>query len=282
MTGITGGYRLEAGATMPPLLLDDEEAVAIAVGLRTAAVGSVTGIQETSVRALAKLEQVLPPRLRRHVNTLRTYTEPLANPWPAIDPERLTLIARLCRDRRRLEFAYRPRELGDRPADEARLVEPYRLVAAGRRWYLLAWDVGRGDWRTFRVDRMDDPRPTGTQFAPRTPPADDAASYVARNIHTHLTRHRAVVTLHASTRQVVERVRTTEGYALEPLDDDSCLMRTEGDSLEYLALSIGMLGFEFDVHEPPELVEFVRGMSGRLARSTRVVDSGRPTPTPNP
>ncbi|TDD13854.1 YafY family transcriptional regulator, partial [Actinomadura sp. KC06] len=157
--GAAGGYGLEAGTAMPPLLLDDEEAVAIAVGLRAAAGGAVEGIGEASVRALAKLEQVLPSRLRRRVTALHTATTPLTGPpaGPAVDPETLTVLAAACRDRERVRFAYR--DAGG--AETGRHAEPYGLVTAGRRWYLVAYDADRGAWRTFRADRISRPRPTG-------------------------------------------------------------------------------------------------------------------------
>ena len=158
LTGPAGGYRLHAGTAMPPLLLDDDEAVAIAVGLRTAARASVTGIEETSVRALVKLEQVLPSHLRRRVNALQTATVTLAaSGGPTVDPEALTAIAGACRDRERLRFAYRGRDA----TESSRIVEPHTLVNLGRRWYLVAWDCDRDDWRTFRVDRLTRLSPAG-------------------------------------------------------------------------------------------------------------------------
>src|SRR5690606_14124940 len=152
--GVAGGYQLQAGAALPPLLLDDEEAVAIAVGLRTAAGGVVDGIEETSVRAPAKVVQVMPPRLRRQVEALRTHTVPSPlGTGPTVDALALTVIAQACRDHERLRFTYTAR--AGEPS--RRLVEPHSLVTAGRRWYLVAWDLERHDWRTFRVDRLEDP-----------------------------------------------------------------------------------------------------------------------------
>src|SRR6476619_2562447 len=167
LTGPSGGYRLHAGTAMPPLLLDDDEAVAIAVGLRTAARASVTGIEETSIRALVKLEQVLPSHLRRRVNALGAVTTTLSyEGGPTADPQVLTLLAAACRDRERLRFGYQARE-GERSRREA---EPHSLVNVGRRWYLVAWDCGRKDWRTFRVDRLTRPHASG-RFQPRELPA---------------------------------------------------------------------------------------------------------------
>src|SRR6266513_1699181 len=178
LTGPAGGYRLRAGAAMPPLLLDDEEAIAIAVGLRTAARASVTGIEETAVRALVKLEQVLPTHLRRRVRALGSASISPPVGGPTVDPQHLTVIATACRDSERLRFAYRSRD----GTDSRREVEPHSLVNHGRRWYLVAWDRRRDDWRTFRIDRLAKPASTGVRFTPRRLPAKDAASYVERSI----------------------------------------------------------------------------------------------------
>lgn len=262
--GVMGGYRLEAGAALPPLLLDDEEAVAIAVGLRTAASGTVAGIEETSVRALAKLEQVLPGHLRRRVNALQTYTVPFITSGPIVDPGYLALIAQACRDHERLRFSYRKRDgIGSN-----RVVEPYRLVYVTRKWYLLAWDLDREEWRTFRVDRLESPLATGLRFRPRQLPAADAAAYVAQAIMSSLARYRALVTLHAPVEAIAERIRPTDGV-LESIDDQTCRLRTAADSLQWLALTIGMFDIEFEIHEPPELIDYVRGLSERLSRSVR-------------
>src|ERR1700688_2490239 len=150
-SGAGGGYQLGAGATLPPLLLDDDEAVAVAVGLRTAASGTVSGIEEASVRALSKLEQVLPSRLSRRVSALHAFIVPLANPGPTVDAATLTAIAAACRDHEELRFGYHSRD----GSPSVRAVEPHRLVHTGRRWYLAAWDTDRNYWRTFRVDPIE-------------------------------------------------------------------------------------------------------------------------------
>ncbi|MFD8557219.1 helix-turn-helix transcriptional regulator [Streptosporangium canum] len=258
-TGPAGGYRLEAGTAMPPLLLDDEEAVAIAVGLRTAASGGVTGIEETSLRALAKLEQVLPSRLRRRVNTLQTQTVAVRGWWPTVDPDVLALLAQASRDHERLRFGYRRRD----GTESARLVEPYRLASTGRRWYLVGWDTDRRDWRTFRADRLTSPLATGARFSPREPPP----GYVEASVVAPISRYRAVVTLHAPLEVVADRF-PGPGAAIEALDEHSCLLRTGGDSLEWLALTIGMLGLDFTVHDPPELVDYLGLLAARLQASS--------------
>ncbi|MFC4053604.1 helix-turn-helix transcriptional regulator [Actinomadura syzygii] len=269
--GAAGGYGLEAGTAMPPLLLDDEEAVAIAVGLRAAAGGAVEGIGEASVRALAKLEQVLPARLRRRVAALHAATTPLTGPpaGPAADPEALTVLAAASRDGERVRFAYRDR--GD--GETRRLVEPHGLVSAGRRWYLVAFDTGRADWRTFRVDRLSDPRPTGVRCPPREPPAAGAAAFVARSLAGARPAGRAVLTVHASAAQLADRFRVT-GAEVEPVDDRTCRLRTAPDSLEWTALRIAYLDLDFEVDGPPELAARLAAMAARLTRATTPVREG--------
>lgn len=162
--GAGGGYRLVAGTAMPPLLLDDEEAVAVAVGLSTAARQPVSGIEEASVRALAKLEQVLPSRLRYRVSTLNAATVSLpAGDGPELDPGQLTALAAAIANREQIRFGY---QAGDGTAS-TRLAEPHRLLAAARRWYLLAYDNDRDDWRIYRIDRISDLRLTGARTPDR-------------------------------------------------------------------------------------------------------------------
>lgn len=177
--GVDGGYAPAPGASLPPLVLDDDEAVALAVGLSAAASTGVAGLAEPSVRALAKVIPVMPARLRRRMNALRTVTVPgsgggAPRAEDGVEPEVLTVVAMACRDSERLEFGYTSAD-GTRTD---RCVEPFRLVPLGRRWYLVAWDPARGDWRMFRLDRVTGPRAAGGRFAPRRLPADDAAAFV--------------------------------------------------------------------------------------------------------
>jgi predicted DNA-binding transcriptional regulator YafY len=260
-TGPAGGYRLHAGTAMPPLLLDDDEAVAIAVGLRTAAGASVTGIEETAIRALVKLEQVLPSHLRRRVNALQSATSTLPASGPTVDPAALTAIAGACRDRERLRFAYRAR---DETASK-RLVEPHSLVNLGRRWYLVAWCCDRDDWRTFRIDRLDRPTPAGVRFAARTLPGGDPAAYVASKFKQLPSRYQARVTVHAPAATMSERPYLWG--SVEPIDERTCEVRTSDDSLDWLAMRIGMLGVDFEVHEPPELAQRMRALAARFERA---------------
>jgi predicted DNA-binding transcriptional regulator YafY len=260
--GAAGGYRLGAGAQLPPLLLDDDEAVAVAVGLRTAAGRGVTGIEETSVRALAKLEQVLPSRLRRRVSALQAYTVPFEGWGPTVDADTLTAIAGACRDQVRLRFAYRTPD----GTTTRRLVEPHLLVHPGRRWYLAAWDCDREDWRSFRVDRIEPGLTTDRPFEPREPPYGDAAKYVARAISAQRDRYQATVVLHAPIEAVADRVPHAVG-TLEPIDERSCLLRTGADWLGGLAVYVANIGVDFTVREPPEFAAVVSELAERFTRA---------------
>ncbi|MBD3138987.1 helix-turn-helix transcriptional regulator [Microbispora bryophytorum] len=262
--GAVGGYRLGAGATLPPLLLDDEEAVAVAIGLRTAAGGTITGVEETSLRALAKLEQVLPSRLRRRVSTLQQYAVavPRDEPGPRVDADTLTTIATACRDHERLRFDYRSHD----GSDSRRDVEPYRLVNWGRRWYLIGFDVARAGWRTYRIDRISPRTPTGPRFTPRELP-EDPVDQVRRGVSSAAWRYRAQVIMHAPAELVAERINAAIG-TVTPIDDSRCLLDTGAGSVEALAVHLGLLGIDFTVTEPPELVELVRALAGRYHRAT--------------
>ncbi|NUT35093.1 MAG: YafY family transcriptional regulator [Hamadaea sp.] len=262
--GAIGGYRLGAGANVPPLLLDDEEAVAVAIGLRTAVTGSIAGIEETALRALAKLEQVLPSRLRRRVNTLQSYTVPILPDvrGPQVDAAVLTAIANACRDHERLRFDYRSHDTSGSRRD----VEPYRLVTWGRRWYLVAWDVERGDWRTFRVDRMEPKIPTGPRFAPRPLPAEDLATYVSRGVSAAAWRYRARVVVHAPAEVIADRLPPSVG-PVEAVDEQSCAVHFGADNVEMMAVWLGALGHDFTVVDGPELVVELRKVAERYQRA---------------
>jgi predicted DNA-binding transcriptional regulator YafY len=261
--GAEGGYRLVAGAAMPPLLLDDEEAVAIAVGLRVAAGHAVEGIEEAAVRALAKLEQVLPSKLRYRVGALTAATVPmLSDDRPTVDPAVLTVLAAAITNRELARFGYRAHD----GVESKRLVEPHKLVSAGRRWYLVAYDDDRDDWRIFRADRIREPRPTGARVAPRELPAADAAAFVTSRMYSLVPTYSAVVTLHLPATEVVGRLGDTPGD-IEPIDERTCRVRSQTDTLEWLAFRLTMLGCEFEVHEPPELAEYLRTLGARVTRA---------------
>jgi predicted DNA-binding transcriptional regulator YafY len=270
LTGPAGGYRLRAGAAMPPLLLDEDEAIAIAVGLRTAARSSVTGIEETSVRALVKLEQVLPAHLRRRVAALGSATIAAGGPGPTVDPQQLTTIAAACREEEGLRFEYRSRE----GAASRRDVEPHALVHYGRRWYLVGWDRGREGWRSFRVDRLRRPAPTGVRFTRRRVPGGDAAEFVRQSLAGAFSRYEARVTVRAGADEVARRLPWVAG-SLEPIDEHRCEYRTADENLEWLALRVAMLGFDVEVHGPPELFAQLEVLADRLRRAARL-PGGRP------
>ncbi|CAL9399564.1 helix-turn-helix transcriptional regulator [Streptomyces sp. enrichment culture] len=275
--GTGGGYQLGVGAELPPLLLDDDEAVAVAVGLRTAAGQGVEGIGESSVRALAKLEQVLPHRLRRRVSALNAFTVPMlrgARP-DAVDPALLTELAGLCRDTERLRFDYED-HLG---APTRRTVEPHRLVCSERRWYLVAWDLDREDWRTFRVDRITPRPPHGPRFTPREPPADDLAAYVSQGVSTRAYAAHAAVRLLVPVEEAAQRISPSAG-TLEAESERSCVLRTGAASLDVMVVHLMMLGVEFEVLEPAGLGEAIRRGRDLLSRALERGDAAPPRRTP--
>jgi predicted DNA-binding transcriptional regulator YafY len=268
--GVGGGYRLGTGAVVPPLLLDDEEAVAVAVGLRTAAGGSVTGIEEASVRALAKLQQLLPAPLRRRVSALEAFAVPAPAPGPAgapVDAGTLTALAAACRDQRRVRFGYRRHD----GAEDRRDVEPHRLVSAGRRWYLVAWDTGRRAWRTFRVDRVSLRSPhEGPRFTPRQLPDGDAALHVLKGTGAAMWMYRADVIARSDAGSLVRRL--PPAVTVDPIDANTCRVSVGSDSPEMLALYLGMLGVDFEIEDPqahPELIRHFSQLAGRYQRAAQ-------------
>jgi predicted DNA-binding transcriptional regulator YafY len=264
--GVAGGYRLGAGGALPPLLLDDEEAVAVVIGLRTAASGSVAGIEEASVRALAKLQQVLPARLRHRVSAFQGFALPVAWRGPQVNPDVLTLVAGACRDHERLRFDYRAHA----GAASRRSVEPYRLVHNRGRWYLVAWDADRDAWRTFRVDRISPLPPTGPRFTPRElPPDAEIAAQVARGAGEATWRYRARVIVHAPAAYV--RGRLPIPVEVSPLGPDRCVFEPGSDYPEMLALYLGLLDADFTVVDSPELVS---ALSVLAVRFQRAIDAG--------
>jgi predicted DNA-binding transcriptional regulator YafY len=247
--GVGGGYQLGAGTRLPPLLLDDEEAIATAVSLRLAAGGTVAGAGEAALRALAKLDQVMPPRLRASVRAVHDATDTLVDPGVVIDAELLLTLARACRDSVRVRFLY---------SSGPRLVEPVRMVATGRRWYLMAWDVDRSDWRTFRLDRMSETVATTWRFRPRAHP--DPVAYVRHSVTSSPYRHVARVRVHAPLSDLRSMVPPQVGRVEDDVDG-WCVLVIGGDSLDWIAAQLARLDFESEVLEPPAL----RLALGRLA-----------------
>ena len=262
--GVDGGYRLAPGASLPPLVLDDDEAVALTLGLQAAASGAVAGMAEPSVRALAKVAPVLPARLRRRVDALRAMTVP-APPWddggPTVDPALLVAVAQACRETQRLTFSYtRP---GVQPAE--RLVEPHRLVSLGRRWYLVAYDPSRGDWRSFRLDRVEGAAVTGARFAPRELPAEDAAAFVRAGIDSFRAPLSVAAVVEAPA--AVVRDRVGRWARVEDAGAGRSRLTMEADALDWAVLVLGAVRAEFTVEAPDELRERLAEWSARFARA---------------
>jgi predicted DNA-binding transcriptional regulator YafY len=262
--GVAGGYRLGAGGELPPLLLDDQEAVAVAVGLRTAASGSIAGIEETSIRALTKLEQVLPARLRRRVSALGDVTSAFTAEGPRIDPELLATLAGACRDRTRLRFSYVSKQ--DRAS--RRDVEPAAVVHSGYRWYLVAFDGDRDDWRTFRIDRIRGRVRPGERCRRRAVPGGDPAAYVREQISSDRPGEGEAqpgrIRLRAPAARI--RPRVPGRYAtVEPDGADACIVTTRGGWSRNFLIWMAMLDEPMEVLGPPELAEIARGLVARLA-----------------
>lgn len=233
--GAYGGYRLAAGAHLPPLVLNDEEAVAVVVGLRSAAGAAIGGIEDTSLQALAKIEQLLPDRLRRRVSALdSSVTAMRRSPrdTEVIDPDALAVLAVACRDHEEVRFDYRRRD-GE---DSRRLVEPHQMVTAGRRWYLVAWDLRRDDWRTFRLDRLRDAARAGRRFTARNIPGG-AADFVASSLSSIPREAEALVAVGAPYPQVEDVLRWTE-HSLVETEPDTCVVRLRTENLDWLILTI--------------------------------------------
>ena len=263
--GVDGGYQLAAGTALPPLVVDDEEAVALAVGLQVAAQGAVEGTAAASMRALAKVIQVMPARLRRRVEALNAATVPASwgnTPQVAVDPGILTTTAMACRDAERLRFSYTAAS-GEQTD---RHVEPYRLVLLGRRWYLVGYDLTRQDWRSFRLDRLAGPRGTGARFRPRELPAADAAAFVRAGIGRVTAVYEVEALVDAPAADVRERFG--RWAAVAEVTQDRCRIRMSIDQLEWPVLLLGLTGADFEVISPPELLDWVREWGRRFSRAS--------------
>jgi predicted DNA-binding transcriptional regulator YafY len=211
---------------------------------------------------LTKVVQVLPVRLRRRADALRAVTVSAA--WHgegSVDPHALTAVAQACRDTERLEFGYTA-ATGERTE---RLVEPFRLVALGRRWYLVAYDLARGDWRSFRLDRLAEPRSTGARFAPRPLPADDPEAFVRAGIGVRMAAYDVEVVVAAPADDV--RRRIGQWATVDDLGAGRCRVRMEPDDLSWPAMALGTVGAEFTVVSPPELCELLANWGARFGRA---------------
>lgn len=258
--GLGGGYRLGAGSELPPVLLEDDEAVAVAVALRTAA-ASVGRMEDTALRLLSKLDQWLPARLRRRASALYAVTLSLAGGAPTSDVDALLSIAAACRDGFRLRMHYRDRS--NRATE--RVIEPLRLVHTGSRWYLVAWDLKREDWRTFRVDRVQSLHDTGMQFPPRPFPGD-VSEYVARSITQPCTQVRVRLRLPGPVEAQVERVPTWCGI-LQAGDAHHCTLDLGAETVDGMLAMMALVGPGFEIIEDHGLLPQLREASARLQSS---------------
>ncbi|MEV4869875.1 transcriptional regulator [Streptomyces syringium] len=262
--GHTGGYRLASGTAMPPLILDDDEATATAVALRTAA-GNLTGMEETALRALAKLEQVLPGRLRAQVAALQQATATIG--WdqrgPRIDPALLTALATACRDHETVTFDYTTR--GGPQA--SRRVDPHHLVASGGLWYLLALDVDKDDWRIYRLDRIAGLVSTRRRFTPRPVPGDDPAAHVADKIATAPARYRAIATVQTPADTARRRTRALAAR-MRPIDQNTCTVDCSGDYLPGIVQALAALDADYTLSADPEVLDHLRTTAHRTLRAT--------------
>jgi len=253
--GVGGGYQLGPGQELPPLLLDDEEAIATAVSLLVGAGGAVASAGGAALRALTKLDQVLPTRLRHEVRALAGAVESFTGGRTPADPEILMTLARACRDEVEVGFDYSSGGL------RRRRVEPYRLVASDRRWYLLAYDLDRDDWRSFRVDRMSEVSARTWRFRPREAP--DAVSYVQEGVASRVYPHQARFLVHAPA-DTVRPMVPAAAAVVRPRADDRCELISGAGSLDFLLMHMVLLGYPFEVLDPPELGQRCRVLADRL------------------
>lgn len=246
---VAGGYAFRAGQALPPLLLDDGEALAVSIAFRTVPAGAVGGIEEPALRALVKLEQAMPARLRQQVDSLRSAIFSMGSTGPVVDASRLAVLASACRDQLRLAFTY----TDSQGRSSERAVEPQGLVHTGHRWYLVAWDCARNDWRTFRIDRIEgEPRP-GAHFAPRpAPDGGDLKAFVTRSLAVAPYAEQARVVLHALQAKMARRIPSTAGV-VHALDDQRCVLECGAQALDTLVYWLMALNVDFEVLAPEAL-----------------------------
>ncbi|MQY03535.1 helix-turn-helix transcriptional regulator [Actinomadura macrotermitis] len=254
--GVGGGYRLGPGKDLPPLLLDDDEAIATAVSLLAGAGGALAGAGDAALRALTKLDRVLPARLRHEVRALSGSVESFDGGRTPVDPEALMTLARACRDEVEAGFDYPSRN-----EVRHRRVEPYRLVASDRRWYLLAYDLDRDGWRSFRVDRMAGVTARTLRFVPR--PAPDAAKYVQEGVSNRVYPHRARFLVHAPAATVRAQIPAAAAV-VHPRGDESCEVLSGAATLDAVLMHVLLLGHAFEVLDPPELKTRCHALAEKL------------------
>jgi predicted DNA-binding transcriptional regulator YafY len=263
-TGVAGGYVLGPGASLPPLSLDEDEATAVFVGLHAAA-GTVTGAGTAAMRALSKLERVLPMRLRKNLRTLRSFVTDLGGRQRPLSLANVSTLAGACSERRRTQITYASRD----GAKSDRVVEPLRLVRVGALWYLVAWDPAKDDWRTFRLDRMTKVEAGNERFKARPPPHDDLVAYVTLSISASPHAHRAKVLLHAPIEDVRPRVGPFDAHFV-PVSTRTCSMELGAPTLDVLVSRLLWLGIDFELVAPSdELRRHLRTVAKRLEAAAR-------------
>lgn len=262
--GTGGGYQLSPGASLPPLVLSEDEATAVVMGLKEVASGIYPTSGEAAVSAMAKIVQVLPVRIRRRIDSLRgVATLGVDRQRTSItDVASLTTVALACRDNEALRFSYRARD----GQVSQRSVHPHRTVIVDYRLYLIAWDLDRSDWRTFRIDRIDNPVRSGKKFAPRQLPESDPLEYVHRQIRSMPARYPVRATVQAPTGRVKREF--AQYGSVEPIDDTSCEVYIPAESLDWAAFCLAAIGAPFLVHSPPEAIAYMRGWGERLTAAT--------------
>lgn len=270
-TGTAGGYRLRSGTHLPPLQLNDDEAIAVALGLVGAAGGGVSGIAESSMSALAKLEQVLPARLRPQLAAVSSSAEAIPRPGvPQVDPGALAVLARCCRNHEIVAFDYNGRQR----AASRRRVEPHQLLTLAWRWYLLAFDPDRDDWRIFRVDRIAAVTPVLHRFTPRALPAADAASYLVESFASAQYRHTVRLTVEAPASAVSSAFEGVVRGIVEPVGPSSCVVRFSADTPALLltqVAAIASLGTFVVDQATPETAALIAEVGDRLKRGFAAV-----------
>jgi predicted DNA-binding transcriptional regulator YafY len=266
-TGTAGGYRLGSGTNLPPLQLDDDEAIAVALGLVGATGGGVSGMADSSMSALAKLEQVLPARLRPQLAAVSSSAEAIPRPGvPQVSPGVVAVLARCCRNHEIVAFDYHGRARGV----TRRRVEPHQLLTLAWRWYLLAFDPERDDWRIFRVDRISEAASALHRFTPRTLPAVDAASYLVESFVSAQYQHSVHLTVQASAATVSATFEGVVRGIVEPVDESSCVVRFSADTPAMLltqVAAIAALGPFVVDHATAETAAFIGRVGSRLTQA---------------
>lgn len=263
--GTGGGYELAPGTSLPPLVVTEDEAAAIVMGLKEIATAGHPTASEAALSAMAKIVQVLPNKIRRRIDSLRVMTHTASgeeNNAAILDIGALTMIALCCRDAETLSFSYR-----NRTNDVTqRTVHPHRLVNIQRRFYLIAYDPQRAGWRTFRVDRIHDPNRIGTRFTPRELPVEDPVELVQNSIAAMSSRHQLRATIQAPAHQVQAHI----GHygTVESITEQSCMINLPAESLDWATFCLAAIGAPFTLHEPPEAIHHARQWSQRLAQAT--------------